>query len=507
MKPTCKKNAQQKRSKPRLVGQDASRSVSKTILEKKNQEGPSSWTLLKGRVSFESDCDATKEGLSAFRCSSDYLATDDYADNAMQTDVNEHSETKLSRKDEQLHSSPEHAKGLKTNPDNFLEPFEEMFYLPKWDVSQKLFNFKPSDGSLEIILSNVKHLLSRSPPECLDLHSSLSPSEPAHFDESVEICSSPREDVDHFQVNFDLGKDENSMDSDSLDCNLAGAPHESVVLPSETVFGGPDSTANSPSWDEVFDDVVDDRADENANLPLESRIQLTSLDESVDLFGDDEAFLQIPFPNIQTPEKDTVIPINRQDTNQRKQLTQNARDASNAEETSKSPVLLGHKPPSEQISEDFNYSQDIFSVNFDLGYSIESDEEEAAEPALDMTTEPKADREQTCISLTLNKPNTSSNNFTLGHMSTPRVCPMDKKLPSLIAKSNLSPIITEQESLARPYASTPTPAFASPKSRNLELFSKVLSSQAQPCGTGNRLCRRSLLDARKPVSEDRSWPG
>lgn len=507
-KPTCEKNPRQKNSKPRLAAREVCHSVSKKNLDKKDRAGPSSWTSLKDK--FESDCDATREALSVFQYNSDNLATDDDADNAMQTDVHEHSETKLSRKEEQLHRSPspDHTKGLKTNPDTSLGSPEDLFYLPKWEVRRKI-NFSRSAGNLEIILANVQRLLSRSPPECLDLHFSLSLKEPVHVDESDEVCCSPREEDDHFQVNFNLGNDENSLDSDILDCNVAGAPPECVILPSETVSAGPDSSANSPSWDEVFDDVVDDGADKNADLPLQSKVQLTSLDESIDLFGDDEAFLQISLPSIQTPKKDTVIPITRQDTDQRKQVTQNVEDASNIfhEESSMSPVLVGHKPPSEQRSETFNYSQDIFSVNFDLGFSFDSEEEQTAEPVSDMTAEPKVDSDQMHISLTLNKPNASTDNFALGHVSTPRVYPGDKKPPSLIAKSNLSPIITKRESLVRPNASTPTPGFASPKSRTLELFPKVLRSQAQPRWTGNRLCRRSLLDAAKPVYEDHACSG
>lgn len=497
----CEENGStwKRMSKPRLVGRDARRSVSKTNLDKKDQVAPSLWTSLKDEVFLESDCDAAEGGLSVFRGSSVKLATDDNAEHAMQTDVNEQFDTELSSKDEQLHSSPVDTKGLKIDPDISLLPLpvDEMFYLPKWDVCQKLYNRTQPAGSLATILSNVKHLLSRSPPECLDLHCSLSLNEPAQF---KEICSSPGEDVD-FQVNFDLDEDVNSLDSDSLDCNIAGALSECVVLPSETVSGGLDSTANSPSWDEVFDDVEDKTTD----LPLDPEIPHASLDESIELFDDDEAFLQISLPNIRTPNKDTVIP-NRQDADQTEWLTQNFKDASHAEETSRSPELLGHKPPLEQRSETFNYSQDIFSVNFDLGFSSESEEEETAEPASDMTTEPKVDGKQTKISLTLNKPNMSTNNFTLGHMSTPRVCPMDKKLPFFIAKSNLSPIITERERL-RPTASTLTPAFVSPKSRNLELFPKVLSSKAHACGTERRLCRKSLLDVHKPVYEAHSWSG
>ncbi|XP_046711923.1 Fanconi anemia group M protein [Silurus meridionalis] len=460
-KPT---NPRQKRSKPGLVGRAVRHSVSKTNLDKEDQVGPSSRTLLNHKASSESECDATTEGLSVFCCDYVDLANDG---NAMQTDVIERPETNPVRKDEQTHGSPEHTKGLQTNPD---EDIGELFYLPKWNVCQKL-KFSQSSRNLETILSNVKLLLSRSPPECFDLQCSLSVNEPSDFHESDKICSSPNEELDQFQVNFDLEEFESSLDSDSVDCNIARAVHEAVTLPHETVSAGPDGTANSPSWDEVFEDVVDDGADKNANPPSESKVHPRSFDESVDLFGDDEAFLQISLPNIETPHKDTVIPIIRQDNEQK-------------------------KPSSEQRSATFDCSQDIFSVNFDLGFSFDSEEEEPAEPASDMTAEPIADNKNTFTLLTLNEPNTSSN--SLGHMSTPRMGQMGKKLPSLIAKSNLSPIIIEQESLMRPKASTPD-TFVSSKKRNLGLFPKISDSQAR--ATGNRLCRRSLLDPGKSCSE------
>ncbi|KAI5610756.1 Fanconi anemia group M protein, partial [Silurus asotus] len=457
-KPT---NPRSKRSKPGLVGRAVRHSVSKTNLDKEDQVGPSSRTLLNHKASSESECDATTEGLNVFCCDYVDLANDS---NTMQTDAIEHPETNPSRKDEQTHGSPEHTKGLQTNPD---EDIGELFYLPKWNVCQKL-KFSQSSRNLETILSNVKRLLSRSPPECFDLQCSISVNKPSDFHESDKICSSPNEELDQFQVNFDLEEFESSLDSDSVDCNIARAVHEAVTLPHETVSAGSDGTANSPSWDEVFEDVVDDGADKNANPPSESKVPPRSFNESVDLFGDDEAFLQISLPNIETPHKDTVIPIIRQDTEQK-------------------------KPSSEQRSATFNCSQDIFSVNFDLGFSFDSEEEEPAEPIADMTAEPIADNKNTFTLLTLNEPNTSSN--SLGHMSTPRMGPMGKKLPSLIVKSNLSPIIIERESLMRPKASTPD-TFVSSENRNLGLFSKISDSQAR----GNRLCRRSLLDPGKPCS-------
>lgn len=330
-KATCKKKTMQKTSKPRLVGREASCSVSKTNLSKRNQAGPSLWTLLKDKVSSESDCDATTEGLSVFqgyRNDED----DDEADNAMQPYVNEHHETTTPGKDDQLCSSPEHTPSLKTNPDPFLKPLEEMFYLPNRQVCQKLYEVNQSAGSLEIILSNVKDLLSRSPPEDFDVHCSVSLSEPANLSESDEVPSSLREEFDHFQVHFNLEENENSLDSDSLDCDVLGTPPESVMLPEENASIGPASTADGPSWEEVFDDDdVDDGANKNTNLPLESKIQPANLDESVDLFGDDDnAFLQISLPNIATPGQDTVIPINTPGADQRKKAMKNVADASNS---------------------------------------------------------------------------------------------------------------------------------------------------------------------------------
>lgn len=454
-------------------------------MDKKDQ----TWTLLKDNRT-ESEREAADEGVNTFQCN---LADDNVVDDAMQTDVNDPSETDLSAKDEQR--SHEHTK---TYPDIFPEPHEEMFYLPQWDVCPKRCTYSQSAGSLEIILSNVKRLLSRSPPERLDPSCSLSLPDPAPFD---DICKSPTEDFDHFQVNFNLDHDESSSDSDSLDCKISAVPPESVALPD--VSAGPHRTANSPSWDDVFDDDVDDPADKNAEIPLESEIPVTGLDESIDLFDDDDdddAFLQMSLPNIQTPNKYTIIP----EQNKIAQVLQNASNISNDEESSDMPALLGHKAPSEQKSDTFNYSQDIFSVNFDLGFFNDSEEEESAERASDIPTEPKADRGQTYTSLPLNKPNTSTNGFMLGSVSTPRACPVGKKLPSFTVRSNLSPIINKP---VRPNTSTPTPGFTSPKIRNLEVVPNILSSEEQPCGTGNRLCRRSLPEARKPVYKDFACSG
>ncbi len=59
------------------------------------------------------------------------------------------------------------------------------------------------------------------------------------------------------------------------------------------VLQKPAGDARSPDWDAVFD---------HAEEPKEDQV---SLNESVDLFGDDEAFLQMSVPDVQTPDKST----------------------------------------------------------------------------------------------------------------------------------------------------------------------------------------------------------
>ncbi|XP_062863163.1 Fanconi anemia group M protein isoform X2 [Trichomycterus rosablanca] len=383
---------------------------------------------------------------------------------------------------------------------------------------------------------------SRSPPKDFDLHCSLNINHSTYLDESKQVCRAASEEVDQYQVNFNL-EDEDSVDSESSDSNTEAARLRSAaglevplvrsgaeVLLERNLIGGPprvpldrsievafsespdipeapqDSNKartlevsshnkslnlevpqpegvphnmdsadlagadNSPSWDEVFEDL-DDPPVQKVAQPPESKHQFTTLDESVDLFGDDEAFLQMSFPDIVTPKKGTEMSINRPQSQLKKRLILAPQDSSSSFKVPASPKTLKtpgpvQKPAPEQNSGSFNYSQDIFSVNFDLGVSFDSDEERTVDQASEMPAK-----------TILNESRESSNSFTLGHASTPRVCRADgNPLQSLMTRTNLSPIVN--------------------------LGPKVRSLRAQAHGSTDRLCRRSLIETGKTVNED-----
>nr|XP_055027401.1 Fanconi anemia group M protein isoform X2 [Misgurnus anguillicaudatus] len=213
---------------------------------------------------------------------------------------------------------------IESNPD--LQPADESSDLDQMFYPSKC-NFRPNVPSetFHTVLANVKNLLSRSPPQDFDFN-------------FPEITTG---DSDPFTVKFCLTAD------DSLELT----PQKSPQLA---------GNALSPSWDEMFDDVQDE-----TDLPLEQQHNPMDLNESVDLFGDDEAFLQVSIPDVQTPDKTSVAPETTENTNC---VKRNVTDVL-------SPI--GKRP--EQNSEVFNCSQDFFSVNFDLGLSFDSEEEEPTE--------------------------------------------------------------------------------------------------------------------------------
>ncbi|XP_035388629.1 Fanconi anemia group M protein isoform X2 [Electrophorus electricus] len=541
-KPTSGK-AQQKRSKTTFAGRDITLPISTTMLNvidaacqeehSRNTAETSSCTLIKDILSSETDRCVSKgqEDFSVFQCNFHSPETDMNVDKAMLTDISEFSEVKPTIQEEQLHTCLGDAQDpfFEINPDPCsLQPdcsaAEEMFYLPKWDVIKcpKLYPLKQSNTILKIILSRVKSFLSRSPPKCFDINDSLNSNEP---NDSTDFCSAPKEGIDQFDVNFCLEGDENPVNDDSMDGNVAGDLSESLdtpgilqpaLLPGNILSSAPAIIANSPSWEEVFGDDLDNmEADKKPALPLlpKKHLELTSLNESVDLFGDDEAFLQISLPDIATPNKANVMHISRQDIEQEEQIKPDiahiASNSFNAPGSLKSdrtpcPLILAQKKVSEHSSEAFNYSQDIFSVNFDLGFSFESDEEDNAECAPGPSTGALAKREKTFTSPIVAKPSESTSNSTLGQVSTPRVCSMDTiTLPSLMNKTNLSPIVTEGRNMVtRPNALAPSSTLASPICTTIDIPSEGWSFRAETHGIVNRSFRRSLLQTEKTTHRD-----
>ncbi|KAM3595007.1 uncharacterized protein V6R79_017061 [Siganus canaliculatus] len=335
---------------------------------------------------------------------------------------------------------------------------QAMFYLPEWGSAAPPSTTKlclKRDESLRIVLADVAELLSRSPPSLTD-----------DFDVQVTAPSlppSPQNAQQPFQVSFTLNVDDDDDDDDGD--NEAGKISDEYQ---PNVSRGTEEP-NSPSWDEVFgeeevddarqNDVVETRNEveqvmievksmkgsvtegeqsycsdvRNMDVPVLEDCGVTDevrteMDDSIDLFGDDEAFLQMTIPDISTPgvtpktspsanaaqktlntshmhtpaktgsahkpntlQKNDFLYTDRktpsahakllpQDTN-----TQSAADPKPNIDTIAPEDLVTPQWKSstvQQNSDVFDNSQDFFSVNFNLGYSLDdSDEETKDAPA------------------------------------------------------------------------------------------------------------------------------
>ncbi|XP_058471939.1 Fanconi anemia group M protein isoform X4 [Solea solea] len=321
---------------------------------------------------------------------------------------------------------------------------QAMFYLPKWDSvppppPPSSADLLPGKGkSLKIILANVAELLSRSP---------LSP--PAGLEADVAAPSLPpslREVHYPFQVSFTLGVDEDDNDEmmadDDDDDDGASPMRASRLSPVgegqiETCRDSvPDVATDSPSWDEVFgDEEVDDdhhvkegsveaekRQNDDGQMKEEHSAVAASpcgsqSNKSMDLFGDDEAFLQMTIPDISTPgvtpRKSDVSPT----TENMSHNTSNAHKPTNPCRLIADDNTLKHDthtsaPPCEPITdfsmtddigdcksptvqheaESFEGSRDLFPVNFDLGYSLEDSSEDEADTEC-VVTSPRAEEQ------------------------------------------------------------------------------------------------------------------
>lgn len=257
------------------------------------------------------------------------------------------------RVDPESHPSSQHEclDCLLGDPEDESSDLQHMFYQPEQNLSPKRCRHSLTTKAFQMILANVEDLLSGSPPQGFRL---------------PDLSVFPKDTLsDEFQVTFSLASANRARE---------------------------DPGALSPSWDELFDD--DDEAftraeeereehrekereehqekkrEEHQEEELEKeweehreaareehrekeREEHREEQDSLDLFGDDEAFLQLSVPDIRTPDKST------------------GPEGEQADE---------HDTVSDQA---FHCSQDFFSVNFDLGF--ESEEEEC----VDATSRPR----------------------------------------------------------------------------------------------------------------------
>ncbi|XP_041828193.1 Fanconi anemia group M protein [Melanotaenia boesemani] len=369
------------------------------------------------------------------------------------------------------------------NPDNISQTFDRndeelqtMFYLPKWDPAPQSTSDKPERvESLKSILANVAELLSRSPPSSADI---------LEVNEAASLHPAPPPPHQPFPVSFSLDVDDDDDDEEMTVDNVATGPESEQPL----VCDEGSAAVHSPTWDEVFEDeevnydnnVIDDDKETNYqgcsyfkeedNMKIRLNYDHTSkenngldsiryevmahstdgggkdggfsrgspqMDDSIDLFEDDEAFLQMTIPDIPTPQarithrtspnaKDTDKIFKSAEmhnltkpcsTTQSADCTQSIKTEHRTKNTSNAMLITqsSHYPTETKLdihtadtqskpftdhsenaapyfksptpqgnSDSLNSSCELFSVNFDLGYSLEDSEDEAgvhAEPA------------------------------------------------------------------------------------------------------------------------------
>ncbi|XP_045918056.1 Fanconi anemia group M protein isoform X3 [Micropterus dolomieu] len=366
---------------------------------------------------------------------------------------------------------------------------QAMFYLPTWgSLPSPPSAILPPDGdqSLKVILANVAELLSRSPPALTeDVEANVA---------APSLSPLPQRPHQPFQVSFTLDVDDDDDDDEVMmsdadnDAPRAHSdeppvgiedskiyhdrPHQEL----QTVSRG-SIAADSPTWDEVFGEeelndnheIRDNSKETDDEVYKEERVGKKSkndseekescwddtrngempdlrdcgvkddrgcqMDESIDLFGDDEAFLQMTIPNISTPgvtprtspsagdiasSTKNMLNTSRihtpanpcsttyaaegahrlntahtgdlahtphaklitQDTNTHNATSNNTHTAAARKPVTDNLIAISahcKSPTMQQNSESFDSSHDIFSVNFDLGYSLEDSEEEEVE--------------------------------------------------------------------------------------------------------------------------------
>lgn len=468
---------------------------------------------------------------------------------------------------------------------------QAMFYLPEWGPAPPSSTAKllpGRDQSLKVILANVAELLSRSPPSLTeDLEADMaaptlppSPQQPlqpfqvnftldADDDDDDEVMMSDTDnDADSdkppvgkecSKIYHDWPRQEEQQQCISRSSAAADSPTWDEVFGEEEVNDNHDIRHNSREADDEIcedkqvgeeaekhkkieskDDRMTERKDSclrdmrNEQMPdlTDGRAKHdTQMDESMDLFGDDEAFLQMTIPDISTPgvtprsspgagpvanspkntsnvlhmhtPKSTCSATNTAESAHRlnaedlaltkhithtprvKLITRDTNTHSTTAAASKSvtdnsmtdEAITAHckSPTVQKNSGSFDNSHDYFSVNFDLGYSLEESEEEEEEdvsaPCMSASPQPKKQA--------ASNSSTPYNNFYRPRMplessetrlSTPQMLPEHRKrgTSSLLA----SPLMSKGGALPSPITSPGAsrklmPGYAGPRTPSL----------------------------------------
>lgn len=453
---------------------------------------------------------------------------------------------------------------------------QAMFYLPTWDSAPAPSSAKRLPGtneSLKVILANVAELLSRSPPSLtqdldVDISAALLPPSPQQLHQTFQVSFT-------LDVDDDDDDDEGMMRDADNASSMAASCEPPMNNENTEVCQEPkpvNVAADSPTWDEVFGneeengncEIMEDAKETDDEMPScfqeehaceqaggnseigikgdtvskekdcwedEKKEEKTDLihrsiiscqdgshkmDESMDLFGDDEAFLQMTIPDISTPGRTSDCTVDHSNgtktisntgehnspnlcsskhtdsahrlntlqtgdlhtyhltnTSRPKRITQdtntpepNTHTAAQSELKNKQKVnsvtdnsIISHcKPPNLQQNDTM---QNYFSVNFDLGYSLEDSEDEAeveetgSAPHALTSPQSKKQADSTVSLLTISNPSTPYNRFIRQRM--PLQCSESKQstphMQTVHRKRETSSFLSKRGGLPSPITS------------------------------------------------------
>lgn len=370
--------------------------------------------------------------------------------------------------------------------ENGEEDFElqAMFYLPKWNSRPAFHSDKPSKNtSLAVVLANVAELLSRSPPSLVDT---------LEEDKVVQFLPPPPQPTQQpFLVSFSLDVDDDEVNEVDAD-NVPLVPDLDESSGSKT--GRKDdllvrAAAVSPSWDELFEaeevtydtnreaefkrrnDSEEEHVMKSKNHGMvkerdEMRDELTSsmtdncvknegaitehlqMDESMDLFEDDEAFLQMTIPDVPTPDVSPRTSLNAGNDGKAEDTTSSPKPSQlsggpqilnpgqkielggtecKTQTELKTKLQTQSKPVIDTLEESaphLNFSSvqekpdrkdgshHAFPVNFDLGYSLEDSENEMEDDVLPSSSSPTKPDHSIVFLPPISKSSTPTNSFS-----------------------------------------------------------------------------------------------
>ncbi|XP_077394002.1 Fanconi anemia group M protein [Festucalex cinctus] len=331
---------------------------------------------------------------------------------------------------------------------------QAMFYLPKWDSCPPTCGIPGKDENLKAILADVAELLSRSPPPHVDLDAL-----------AVDSIGPPLPDP--FHVSFTLDVDEDDVIDSDNEAVLDAPGGEEEELQS----------VSSETWDEIFDKegANEAREAENHEQSAVARKETSEdsqsvweahpMDDSMDLFADDDAFLQMTIPDVGTPEGGGTC-----------QASPSAEDVTTST-THTSAHLDQCDAGINNKAAASSFDSLNFAVNFDLGYSLEDSEEEEEAVSLNTTfPRPPPSRQEA-------SPHASSS-----------TTPYSFYRPAAPSRQDLSKISTPYMPLGRKttHLASPLTSMAGP----------MPSPVASPGSTGPRAVRLSLSTLKRRRPED-----